>query len=168
MKVSVREYKESDRAACIALSRQLAEHYADIYNVPRTILVDQGQWLDGLMCKEGFAGFWVAEVENQVVGFCGLFVNREEGEIEPVVVSSAFRNRGIGTKLIRHAISEAKNRGVRYLSIRPTVRNKEALNLFVRLGFNLVGHIDLFQDLSPKHDRTWKSGIEILGRKLRY
>ena len=88
----------------------------------------------------------MAELDGRVVALTGLLVNGDEGEIEPVVVSSSFRNRGIGTMLIEHACKEARKMGVRFLSIRPVARNEKALSLFVRLGFNLVGHIDLFQD----------------------
>ncbi len=166
--VVIREYRDTDYNDCVALSRELAEHHADIYEVPHSILVDQGQWLDGLIHKEGYIGIWLAEADNRVVGFCGLFSYGEEGEIEPVVVSAAFRNKGIGAKLVRHVVTEAKNRKIRYLSVKPVAKNIRALALFARLGFDLVGHIDLFQDLSPKSDRKWKSGLVIHGVKLRY
>ena len=166
--VVIREYRDADHDACITLCQELAEHHADIYEVPYKILKNQNQWLDSLMSKEGFVGIWLAEVDGRTVGFCGLFTYGEEGEIEPVVVTSSLRDKGIGSELIRHAVSEAKKKNVRYLSIHPVARNKEALSLFVRLGFNMVGHLDLFQDLSSQSDRTWKSGIEILGQKLRY
>jgi N-acetylglutamate synthase-like GNAT family acetyltransferase len=166
--VTIRKYEEADYQTCVALSRELAEHHADIYEVPYSVLKDQGKWLDDLTNKDGFAGFWVAEEDGNVIGFFGLFVDGEEGEIEPVVVSSSFRNKGIGTTLIRYAVAEAKNRNIRYLSILPVARNIKAIKLFARMGFNMVGHIDLFQDLAPKADRTWKSGLVIHGEKIKY
>lgn len=166
--VLIREYRNSDYAVCVALSRELAQHYADIYEVPSIVIKDQGKWFDGLMSRNDYTGMWLAEVGGQTAGFAGLFSSGEEGEIEPVVVAAGYRDKGIGTALVRYVVEEARKRKVRYLSIRPTARNKEALALFVRLGFNLVGHIDLFQDLSPKSDRKWKSGITIHGEKLKY
>jgi ribosomal protein S18 acetylase RimI-like enzyme len=168
MKTQIREYQNSDYAACLALSRELAQHHADIYGDPAIAHGDSIKWFDGLFKRDGYVGIWIAGVDGQTAGFAGLFSHGEEGEIEPVVVASAFRNKGIGTRLVRYLVAEARKSKVRFLSIRPVARNKEALALFVRLGFNLVGHVELFQDLSPASERTWKSGIEILGQKLRY
>lgn len=166
--VVIRKYTDADHINCVALCQELAEHHADIYDVPHSILRTQGAWLDELLQKDGFAGFWLAEVQGVVLGMCGLIVSGLEGEIEPIVVSSTSRNKGIGTSLINHVIQEAKIRKVRYLSIRPVARNEEAIALFIRLGFNLVGSIDLFQDLEHKSDRTWKSGLTIFGHKVGY
>ena len=47
-------------------------------------------------------------------------------------------------------------------------RNKDAISFFVKLGFNLMGQIELFQELSPSLERTWKPGIAIHGKELRY
>jgi N-acetylglutamate synthase-like GNAT family acetyltransferase len=168
MKVTVRKYRDTDYNACVALGQELAKRHADIYQVPSIVIKDQSKWLDGLMSKDGFAEFWLAEADGKAVGFCGLFVYGEEGEIEPVVVTESMRNKGIGARLIHHVVAEAKKRNIRYLSILPVARNKEAIALFVRLGFNMVGHIDLFQDLSPKADRTWESGLVIHGNELKY
>jgi N-acetylglutamate synthase-like GNAT family acetyltransferase len=168
MNVTVRKYRSDDYASCVALSRQLAEHHADIYEVSTDIIKPQDRWLDELMSKEGFTGFWVAEIESNIVGFCGLFVYGEEGEIEPVVVANSVRNHGIGTKLVKCVTKEATKKKVRYLSIRPVARNKRAIDLFIRLGFDTIGHLDLFQDLSSHDDRTWKSGLAIHGNKLKY
>ena len=65
-------------------------------------------------------------------------------------------------------VEEARKRGVRFLSIRPAARNERVVSLYVRLGFNLLGYVDLLQDLSPSSERKWKPGIRIHGRDLRY
>jgi len=94
----------------------------------------------------------------------------EEGvaEIEPVVISSTSRGAGIGTKLIQHAINEAKIRGFQFLSVRPELQNEKAFALYVSLGFDHVGSVELFQELLPESHRSWKSGIIIHGKKLKY
>jgi L-amino acid N-acyltransferase YncA len=168
MNIVIREYRDNDYDVCVALSRELAQHHADIYDVPSIAIQDQGKWLDGLMHKDGYAGLWLAEIDGKVAGFCCLFSYGEEGEIEPVVVATSSRNKGTGTRLIRRVVDEAKKRNIRYLSIRPVARNKKAFTLFTRLGFDHVGHIDLFQDLSNKQDREWKSGFVIHGKHLKY
>lgn len=168
MKIQIRKYQDSDRAACLALCRELVQHHADIYGDPAIARGDSAKRFEGLFNRDGYVGIWIAEIDGQAVGFAGLFSHGEEGEIEPVVVASAFRNKGIGTRLVRYLVEEARNSEVRFLSIRPVARNKEALALFIRLGFNLVGHIDLFQDLSETSTRKWKAGLVIHGEKMSY
>ena len=92
----------------------------------------------------------------------------EEADVEPVVVSSKYRNRGIGKALIDHVVREAKKYNVRFLSVKPVARNVEAISFFVDAGFHIIGHIDLFQDLSLNPKREWKTGITIHGNKLKY
>jgi N-acetylglutamate synthase-like GNAT family acetyltransferase len=115
---------------------------------------------------------WVAEADGRVVACAGLIIDwngdGKEAEIEPLIVSARYRRKGIGTKLLRHAVEEATKLGIRTLSIRPVARNEEALHLFVREGFNMVGYIDLFQSLPQSSSTKWKSGIVIHGDQLRY
>jgi len=168
MGVTIRDYQEADFEACRSLWAELTQHHADIYE-DHTIAGDDPGWGFGAYINNpSRRGTWVAELDNQVVAFTGLIINWEEGEIEPVVVSSPYRNKGIGTMLIRHVIQESKKMGIRFLSIQPVARNEKALSLFVRLGFNMLGHVDLFQDLSLSPDRKWKSGITIHDNELHY
>ena len=95
-------------------------------------------------------------------------VDGEEGEIEPVIVSSRYRSRGIGTMLVRHVVEQARSMRVRYVSVRPVARNKKAISFFVKLGFDLLGHIQLFQDFSGAPSSKWESGISIHAYKLGY
>lgn len=170
MKITIRDYQNTDFSVCRSLWEELAQHHRKIYEDPTIGGDDPGQGFELFMSNAQRPATWVAEVEGQVVACAGLLLygNGEEAEIEPVIVSANYRGKGIGTKLIRHAVEEAKKFGVRFLSIRPVVRNEEAFHLFVREGFNLVGHIDLFQDLSQSFDRKWKPGVMIHGTQLRY
>jgi len=168
MEVTIRDYETSDFKACRSLWGELTEHHANIYENPTIFGDDPGWGFDEYLSNPARRGAWVVELDGQVVGFTGLLISWGEGEIEPVVVSAPYRKKGIGTMLIQHACQEAKKMGVRFLSIRPVARNEKALALFVRLGFNIVGHVDLFQDLSSSSDREWQPGITIHGHELRY
>jgi ribosomal protein S18 acetylase RimI-like enzyme len=171
MEVVVREYRETDHAACRALNGELAQHHAVIYDDPSIAGEDPGRGFEKYLGLSNRRGTWVAEIDGKVVGFTGLleYQNQESVvEIEPLVVSAAFRDQGIGSKLAAYAKIEAKKQGYRFITVRPELRNEEAFKLYIRLGFNLVGEVELFQDLSPERGRTWKAGVEILGQKLRY
>ncbi len=111
---------------------------------------------------------WVVEVQGRVVALAGLLLDGVEGEIEPLVVSSGHRARGIGTTLVRHVVEEARRTGVSFINVRPVARNEEAISYFVKLGFNILGHVELFQELSGASRSKWKSGISIHEHEVRY
>lgn len=172
MEPAIRDYQEADRSACRSLWKELAEHHARIYEDPSIGGNDPGQAFESYINNAQRRATWVAEVAGQVVACAGLLLDLygdgEEAEIEPIIVSANYRRRGIGTKLIRYAVEEARQLGVRVLSIRPVFRNEEAIHFFVREGFNLVGYIDLFQNLSRSSYKKWKPGIVVHGNQLRY
>ncbi len=171
MKITIREYRNTDHDACVALQHELAQYHAEIYGDPAIAEHDPTRSLDKYLALANRSGTWVAEVDDKVIGFIGLLdVIGEEGvvEIEPLVITEVYRDKGIGSQLVVYVKEWAKNKGYLFLSVRPELRNEEAFRLYVRLGFSLVGGVELFQDLMPERGRTWKSGIEILGKKLRY
>lgn len=168
MNIVVRDYRDPDSDACRSLWGELAQHYAKIYEDPSIAGDDPGRGFEPYMSNAERKGNWVAEVDGQVVACAGLIVYGEEAEVEPVIVSSAYRGRGIGTVLVRHAASEAKRLQVRFLTIRPGARNEGAFRLFAKLGFDILGHIELLQDLTQTSDRTWRPGVTVHGIELRY
>lgn len=171
MKILVRDYANTDRKACCKLWGELQQYHADIYGDPAIASGDPARYFVEYLGRPGRCGTWVAENNGRIVGFAGLLdVVGEEGiaEIEPVVVSRSSRGVGIGTTLIEHVKNEAKVRNFRFLTVRPELRNIDAFSLYVGLGFNRVGSIELFQELSAGSDREWKSGIEIHGVNLLY
>ena len=171
MDITIREYQPPDHEACCILEGELAVYHADIYDDPSIADSDPGQVFDEYLSRPDRCGTWVVEFNGKILGFAGLIDTVGEkgaAEIEPVVISSATRGAGIGTRLIQYVVEEAKKQNFRFLTIRPVLRNEEAFNLYVKLGFDHVGSIELFRDLDPESQRTWKSGITVHGKKLKY
>ena len=168
MNVTIREYQDQDLEGCKYLWRELTQRHRDIY-LDQTIGGDDpGIYFEHYLKKTNLAGPWVAEEESTIVGMAGLLIDDEEAEIEPIVIRSEFRSRGVGTLLIEHLKAEARERGVEYLSIRPVARNVEAIKCFYLAGFSLLGHIDMFIDLTEESDKGWNDGITIHGYAFRY
>ena len=71
----------------------------------------------------------------------------------------------------KHAATEAARAGAVYLSIRPVARNAAAMACFHRVGFRLLGHIEMFRQLGEAEtggDRSrWQEGIAIHGLEFR-
>lgn len=168
MNVSLRPYQPSDLESCRALWRELTQRHRDIYDDPTIGGSDSGGEFDLHLARPQLAGVWVAEVNADIVGLSGLLVEGDGGEIDPMVVSSAYRSQGIGRQLLDHVVEEAKKRGVRFLSVRPVARNIEAISFYFEAGFQVLGYLDMFVDLSEASERDWKAGITIHGNEFRY
>lgn len=168
MNITIRDYEIKDYDVCRSLWIELTQHHRDIYEDPSIGGDDPGHGFDEYLERPRLQGTWVAELGGQVVALGGLLCHSEEGEVEPVVVSQPYRDKGIGTRLVEHVVEQARVKGVRFLYIRPVARNERAISLYIRLGFSTVGAVDLLQDLSSSYDRKWKPGIKIFDNELRY
>ena len=88
----------------------------------------------------GVAGAWIA---TKI--WCGLYL-----EIDNLVVDSARRSLGIGSLLIGHLESKAKEAGCKILVLDSYVSNQPSHRLYYRLGFEVWG----FHFVKPIGD--WK------------
>jgi GNAT superfamily N-acetyltransferase len=153
----VRAYQPDDLSACRRLWEVLTERHRLIYDDPSIGGDDAGSFFDAHLARVGPDNIWVAEEDGAVVGMSGLIVGDGEAEIEPVVVEEALRSRGIGTLLLNEGVARAKRLGVQYLNIAPVARNSRAIELFVRAGFRLVGHLQLFIELEGRPGQPARS-----------
>jgi GNAT superfamily N-acetyltransferase len=157
---TIREYVPADLEACRDLWRALTQRHRDIYRDPSIGGPDPGTEFDRHLSDPRLAKVWVAELRGGLVGLCGLLVDGEEAELEPIVVHPSHRRHGIGARLAKQAIGEARRLGMKYINVRPTGRNVEAIAFFHREGFKVLGRLELslplntdaFPDGSPEVD----------------
>lgn len=140
---TVRAFRPPDRPRCRALWCALVERHREIYGDPTIGGDDPGGELDEHLRHPHLRGLWVAEREGRIVGLCGLLMEGDESELEPVVVDPAYRGAGVGAGLVQRAIEESRRLGARYVNVRPVARNLEAIRFFRREGFRLLGRIEL-------------------------
>jgi len=166
--VIVRAYADADYGACRSLWAELTEYHRDLYGDPSIGGDDPGAEFDDYLAEPERVGSWVAAWRGRVVGLTGLFDRETSGEVEPVVVTRAARDQGIGGMLIGHVVEEARARGFEYLAIRPVARNVAAVQRFYAAGFRtLGGHIDLTMDLAERR-HGWLTGASLHGLDFRY
>ena len=86
--------------------------------------------------------FWVAVERNKIVGYLALVVETEhrQARIGDLVVTPAFRRKGIGAKLLEHAIVWCLRRNVEQVVLECTLKAQPAIafaqkNRFVACGF---------------------------------
>ncbi len=162
--VSIRKYQVSDLDACRSLWRELAEWHRMLYE-DNTIGGEHPEtYFDEHLSRLGENQLWVAVVDSKLVGFTGLVLREDDGEVEPLIVSQAYRHKGIGTKLINSVVAEAKRTGLKSLSIKPVLRNLNAIRLFNKQGFKNIGQIELYMDFS----KSKKKSFELLNLTFDY
>jgi ribosomal protein S18 acetylase RimI-like enzyme len=163
LSATVRNYRDEDRTACRALWRELTDWHREIYQ-DSTIGGDQPEhYFDDHLAKVGPDHLWVAIYDSRVVGLVGLIEKGVEGEIEPLIVATAFRGRGIGTSLLEAAMKAAHTHGIRILEIHPVARNTKTIGWLYEHGFRTLGQIELFVDLTG---RRWKRGPKLFGHQF--
>ncbi len=163
----IRDYEPSDRAACRRLWRDLVERHRGLYRDPTIGGDEPERELDEHLDHPRLAGLWIAERDGEVVGLCGLLLEGDEAELEPIVVAPAHRGAGVGARLAHVVIEEARRRGVRFLNVRPVGRNAEAIRFFHREGFRLLGRLELSMPMAAELSESPHPEIPIHGRGFR-
>jgi GNAT superfamily N-acetyltransferase len=173
MTLNIRQYQPGDLEDCRSLWAELTYRHREIYSDPSIGGENPGLSFDSFLDITGVEHFWVAMFDGKVVGLIGLIFDERETDgrsviIEPIVVASSHRDRGIGRALLGHAAAEARRLGAHYLSIKPVARNHEAIALFYACGFQTLGDIEMVMELAPGKPEAWKEGPELFGLKFWY
>ena len=93
--------------------------------------------------KEGFftfltrddAMFLVVEEKEKILGYCGLLMVLDEGDITNVAVRRDRQKEGIGAFLMQSLIRLAAEREVTTIHLEVRVGNETAIRLYERMGF---------------------------------
>jgi putative acetyltransferase len=80
----------------------------------------------------------------------GLPVSEGVGEVRDLVLDAHYRGRGLGARLLKRCVDEAKVLGYRSLYLETTPKMENAQKLFMRFGFRPVTLASNSPDKSPK------------------
>ena len=83
--------------------------------------------------------FVVRTPDCKVAGFCAFWLVFDEIHINNVAMRPKFRGLGIGTALLDHVLTEARNLGARRATLEVRASNEGARRLYDRLGFYVAG-----------------------------
>ena len=108
---------------------QVMEIEQDLFSVPWT--------------REGFftfltrenALFLVVEEKGKILGYCGLLMVLDEGDITNVAVKRDRQREGIGNFLMESLIRLAADLGVTTIHLEVRDGNERAIRLYERVGF---------------------------------
>lgn len=101
--------------------------------------------------------YYVAEVDGEVAGCCGMTNICNEGNIDNVVVAEKFRGQGIATALLERLLEEGDSLGVTAYTLEVRVSNASAIHVYEKLGFVSEGIRPNFYE-KPTEDANimWK------------
>lgn len=86
-------------------------------------------------------GVFVAEEDGKVLGYISTRVDRDarKGRIPNLAVDGAARGRGIGRRLIEHALEYFRREGMAFAMIETMVNNPVGRHLYPSCGFIETG-----------------------------
>lgn len=96
---------------------------------------EQG-FLDGM---DNSAVFLVAEDEDKIVGYIGMYVMVPEGEITNVAVAKEARGSGTGAALVEVMQQWAAEHGVERIVLEVRMSNDPAIHVYEKRGFTTIG-----------------------------
>lgn len=86
-----------------------------------------------------FAHYIVLEINNEIIGYCGLWVIIDESHITNIAIDPQFRGQKLGEALLRQVMFVALQKGAKTMSLEVRVSNQIAQNLYRKLGFQNGG-----------------------------
>ena len=83
--------------------------------------------------------YFVAKLENNILGFAGIWKAVDDAHITDIVVKKSNRQAGIGSKLLEKLIQTAKSQNFNSITLEVNEHNQPAINLYLKYGFKNVG-----------------------------
>ncbi len=84
---------------------------------------------------------FVYKIEDKIVGMISLLyvmssaLGKKAGILEDVIVLKEFRNLGIGSELMRHALEYADKKSISRITLLTDSNNKKAHKFYEKFGF---------------------------------
>jgi ribosomal-protein-alanine N-acetyltransferase len=87
------------------------------------------------LVQNQFANYIVLEVDEKVVGYCGVWIVTDEAHITNIAILPEYRGRKLGEALLRRIMDLARGNGARTMTLEVRVSNNVAQSLYRKLGF---------------------------------
>lgn len=83
--------------------------------------------------------FLVAQEGEEILGYCGVVMVQDEGDITNVAVKKNRQNQGVGKKLMEELVKYTEQEGVTRLFLEVRASNEPAIHLYQNMGFVQTG-----------------------------
>jgi GNAT superfamily N-acetyltransferase len=137
--VTIRPFRATDQVAARALIEDgLGEHFGRIDRDANPDLVDIAA-----SYSAGTGAFFVAELDDNVVGTTGLIVEGQVGRLVRVAVARSHRRAGVATALLEHIANFAARAGVAELIAYTQPEWPDATAFYRSHGFTPFGRDEI-------------------------
>lgn len=92
----------------------------------------------GLLCGETAFGFAVMD-GTMPVAYGGMLTVLDEGQITNIATHRAYRRRGYAAAVLTALLTEARARGIAFVTLEVRESNTAAIALYEKYGFAVVG-----------------------------
>jgi N-acetylglutamate synthase-like GNAT family acetyltransferase len=137
----IRKAKAADLPALMSLYDHLRGGLAWTKRQPTAVTKDHSKALAALL-KEEQTQVLVAVEGGKVVGTCTLYIlprvywsGKPWAILDSIVVAESQQGQGTGTKLIKHAIAQAKKAGCSQVNLTSNTQRVRAHRFYESLGF---------------------------------
>ncbi|NMO75925.1 ribosomal protein S18-alanine N-acetyltransferase [Bacillus sp. UniB3] len=87
------------------------------------------------LTQNRFAKYIVIQYEEELVGYCGVWIVVDEAHITNIAILPEYRGRKLGETLLTKVMEEARKMGATSMTLEVRVTNVVAQNLYRKLGF---------------------------------
>ena len=106
--------------------------------------------------KNILATYLVAKLNNEIVGYIGMWFVIDECHITNIAVHSKYRRQGIAKKLVNEMIKLCDSHGISYILLEVRANNIPAQKLYESFGFKSDG---IRKGYYKNHDGTYDDAI---------
>lgn len=122
------EYKTGDIGE---IKKFVSNILKEIFNSPAKGLED----LDNI--DKNFIKFWVEKQNGKLIGTIGLKKERERFRIARIYVDKAFRDEGIGTKLMNKLLKYCRQNKITDFFL-TTYKQMNSIGFYEKMGFRII------------------------------
>ncbi len=127
--------------AAVEIIKMLPEHIDGVMTVENlsfSIPWSRESFIDEVTVNT-FARYFCAKLNDNVIGYAGMWKVFDEGHITNIAVHPEFRNTGIGSLLMEHMIQTAKSEGITSMTLEVRKGNSAAIRLYEKYNFSVQG-----------------------------
>ena len=119
-----------------------AEHLSAVMELERNLFGVTAWTLSMMEAELSFVGssrlYWVALVDDQVVGYCGLYYLPPESDVQTIAVATDYQHQGIGSALFETMLQVARVQGCDHMMLEVSPDNPAAIAMYRKYGFEVI------------------------------
>jgi ribosomal-protein-alanine N-acetyltransferase len=106
-----------------------------------------------------YPSFVAVDSEGRIAGYLFAVGVEDAGEILNVAIAAGHRRRGLGRRLVEHAVEVLQRRGVAQIFLEVRESNAAARTLYRTLGFEVIGRRRGYYRRPPEDALVLRRGL---------